>query len=576
MKNKLRDLKLRFFLTNLFKYLGIILISIAMLGVPALYSVRHQVKAQIERATDALFGLSSNSVETLFATIGEIRTYCDTNPDFLIYLLTLSLTGNLFENEAFKNWQNYINNTLLTRPYIHSVCIVKDGSSFVIANDHLYSQRIFGNPDYYRYLTSYPHAIVSSHHLAGFDQMGQDVVTIITPLKYNFILSVNIPLGYFRTILNEATQYTGQLVWLEEPDGIIVAGNSSAEPYIGDSGIELRNKTMSSYYLQDHTLDLSLERLKLVSAMPLRIMMAPGNELERWLKITILFAFVAATLISFYLTIVSTRKINRILHLFEAYQPEDTLNLHSGAFDTYSYILEQVAETYVRESKLKEKIVQHDYELVSSELTALQYQINPHFIFNTLQSIDLEIKANLSQSASKMIGLFSELLRYSIQNPNTLVPVKTEIEMTKQYAELANSRTDGKVRILWDYDEEQYGDARLIRLLFQPMIENVYQHGLWNDGKTTTVRIRLFNKSGYLSISVVDNGPGMDKRSLDNLKSHIAQTGPIDHHIGLANINRRLILKYGQESSLTLHSAPGLGLGIFIRISQKMIPFDSR
>ena len=576
MKRSIKGLRRRFFATNLLKYLAVILLSTLLMGIPALLIVQKQIKRQVEQTTEAVFSLSSNSFENLFNIVSEIRTYCDTNPSFLLYLLQLSMNKQAFENKAFHEWQGYINTTLLTRPYLHSVCIVKADSPFIIANDQLLDKVQFGNETFFQYLTTLPHAILSLQSLTGFDQMRQDVVSIIAPLKYNLTLSVNISHSYFRTLFSEATQYSGQLFWLESVNGTIVAGNPASESYLGANAKQLRDKLGNEYYLQRHSLNMPLQSLYMSSAIPRSIVMAPALYLEKWLLVVIIIAFFSALLISLILTSRSYKKINRILSLFESYELDGQQILaDSKAFDTYTYILEQVAKNYVRESKLKEEITLHNLELVSSELTALQYQINPHFIFNTLQTIDLTIKSGKAAEASRMIGLFSDLLRYSIQNPNHAVTIFQEEEMSKTYVALAKNRIGGKVRVIWDYDEEAYGPLPIIRLLFQPIIENVYQHGMWPDGKMTTLRIRIRAKGEWLFISAVDNGPGMDKPSLDALKVHIHTPGPITSHIGLANINRRLLLRYGADSMLSLHSSPGMGLGIFIRIKQKMIPFDN-
>lgn len=577
MKRSIKGLKRRFFVANLLKYLAVILLSTLLMGVPAIFVVQGQVKRQVEQTTEAVFALSSNSFENLFNIVSEIRTYCDTSPSLLLYLLQLSMNKQAFENKAFYEWQGYINTTLLTRPYLLSVCIVKAGSPFIIANDQLLDKAQFGNEMFFQYLTSFPHDILSYQSLSGFGQMQQDVVSIIAPLKYNLTLSVNISRSYFRTLFNEATQYSGQLFWLESVNDTIVAGNQASESYLGANAKQLKDELENDYYLQRHILNMPLQSLYMCSAIPRSIVMAPALHLGNWLLIVIIIAFFSSLLISLVLTGRSYQKINRILNLFESNELDGQQILGgSKTLDTYTYILEQVAEAYVRESKLKEEITQHNLDLVSSELTALQYQINPHFIFNTLQSIDLAIKAGKDSEASRMIGLFSDLLRYSIQNPNQAVTFLQEEEKSKTYAALAQSRIGGKVRVIWDYDEEKYGSLPILRLLFQPIIENVYQHGMWPDEKTTTLRIRIRARGKWLYISAVDNGPGMDKSSLDALKVHIHTGGPITSHIGLANINRRLLLRYGADSTLSLHSFPGMGLGIFIRIKQKMIPFDNR
>ena len=111
MKRSIKGLKRRFFVANLLKYLAVILLSTLLMGVPAIFVVQGQVKRQVEQTTEAVFALSSNSFENLFNIVSEIRTYCDTSPSLLLYLLQLSMNKQAFENKAFYEWQGYINTT---------------------------------------------------------------------------------------------------------------------------------------------------------------------------------------------------------------------------------------------------------------------------------------------------------------------------------------------------------------------------------------------------------------------------------------------------------------------------------
>ena len=103
-------------------------------------------------------------------------------------------------------------------------------------------------------------------------------------------------------------------------------------------------------------------------------------------------------------------------------------------------------------------------------------------------------------------------------------------------------------------------------MLFQPMIENIYQHGIRSDGAPTPVRIAIEKRDGSLSIDVSDNGPGTDSRMLSTIVSSINQKTPPEHHIGLYNVNQRLSILFGEECMLHLSSVQGSGFSISLSI----------
>ena len=130
------------------------------------------------------------------------------------------------------------------------------------------------------------------------------------------------------------------------------------------------------------------------------------------------------------------------------------------------------------QSNTKIQLSERRYRQVVAELVALQYQINPHFLFNTLQSINFEI-LNITQKpifVNTMIEHLSEILRYSLENPLQMANIGEEIEFTKKYIEIQRYRFDENFDVTWDYDEDIL-NHKTLRLLLQPIIENSINYG---------------------------------------------------------------------------------------------------
>lgn len=213
-------------------------------------------------------------------------------------------------------------------------------------------------------------------------------------------------------------------------------------------------------------------------------------------------------------------------------------------------IKELIQKVYVAELKEKE-----------AKIEALQAQINPHFLFNTLDNINciaqiegVEIIAGLSQSLSKMF-------RYTIQEGISFVALREEMEHVRNYINIINVRFDNKIAYVDEIDPD-IQDYETIRLLLQPIVENAVQHGIArkirNEG-TIVVKGRKFDQ--HIEITVIDDGVGMRqhelqvlKGTLENNEDAISCFKPKSSGIGLKNVQDRLKLFFGKEWGLSVDS----------------------
>lgn len=219
------------------------------------------------------------------------------------------------------------------------------------------------------------------------------------------------------------------------------------------------------------------------------------------------------------------------------------------------------------QSYLKVQLDAKKYSLLTAQLSALQYQLNPHFLFNTLQSIDLEIlKATRHPTnANRMISGLSELLRYSLKAPDLSATVREEIDATNNYIELQNLRSGEPFQVIWSC-ENRLLEYHLPRLLLQPIVENSIIHSSLPDPQKLKIKICFRLLPNGLAITVTDNGLGMDPNRLQTLRKNMAND-PVEtqgRHIGLINISQRIQLAY-KEGSVNVWSKQGLGTVVSIR-----------
>ncbi|HEX7056776.1 MAG TPA: sensor histidine kinase [Bacilli bacterium] len=220
-------------------------------------------------------------------------------------------------------------------------------------------------------------------------------------------------------------------------------------------------------------------------------------------------------------------------------------------------INELITENYKKQLKIKE-----------TEFKALQAQINPHFLYNTLDSINWQARVNGEQQISRMVESLAFLLRSSISLKEPLIPLQQEIAIVRHYITIQQIRFEERLDFAMDIAID-YGDCQIPKLSLQPIVENAIQYGLEQLTTVCNIRISAIRKGDCLIISVEDNGPGMDARLLMQIrKGEVKSKGS---GIGLHNIDERIKLLFGEEYGLEVYSERGVGTKVMLRL-----PFAGR
>lgn len=219
-------------------------------------------------------------------------------------------------------------------------------------------------------------------------------------------------------------------------------------------------------------------------------------------------------------------------------------------------------------SRIQTLVRQRDQEhdaLKRAELQALQSQINPHFLYNTLDSAAWIAKgAGISEIADLMVAL-ARFYRISLSDGLSEIPIEREIEHVKTYLYIEAIRYGDKFSVEYDLDERANGFS-IIKIVIQPLVENALRHGI--RGKAGKGRIRLTTRleENQVLLMVEDDGVGIEPERVERLLSAPASSHDARYGYGLANVNDRLVMRYGAEHGLHIESQPGQGTRIWMRI----------
>ena len=201
----------------------------------------------------------------------------------------------------------------------------------------------------------------------------------------------------------------------------------------------------------------------------------------------------------------------------------------------------------------------HRQLLVEAEYKALQSQINPHFIFNSLNTISFFVREKPDDARELLIAL-ATYFRNSIQTKNELVSIYEEMEYVDAFLQLVKARFDDRLEVKVDIEEGL--DCMVPCLIVQPIVENAVFHGAMTR-KKGLVEIKVYQNGGEVIIAVSDNGHGISKDIIERLMKDTIE----DDSIGLANVHRRLCYIYGKEKGLDIQSRPS-GTTVYINIKK--------
>ena len=206
--------------------------------------------------------------------------------------------------------------------------------------------------------------------------------------------------------------------------------------------------------------------------------------------------------------------------------------------------------------------------LNAMELKVLQAQINPHFLYNTLDLISWAAKRNDMEEVCNIVIKLSRFYRISLSNGSDYISIANEVEHVRLYVQLQNLRFSKNIELATEVDKE-LENYRIMKLLLQPIVENSILHGIANSDKENgiiSLSVKLYN--GMIRIIINDNGIGMDQGTIYRLMTYdeIHSDGQYAGGYGLKNVINRLKLYYDNQARITFESAPGEGTSITIRI----------
>ena len=228
-------------------------------------------------------------------------------------------------------------------------------------------------------------------------------------------------------------------------------------------------------------------------------------------------------------------------------------------YDGFNRLVKEIDQLIhaVSESEKRETVAKYQ---------VLQSQINPHFLYNSLDTIRMMAVLDDKEDIAAALLHLSALFRYHVRNSDQPVMIREELEQVNNYLALQQLRLQEKLEIVCDADPTLLS-CYIPKILLQPILENCFSHGFRDVEHVCRITIGVHADGDALQLSVADNGCGMDNDTLQELLARLREpASPGEHGIGLCNVNERLQLYFGAESRLAIESHPDDGTCISFRI----------
>lgn len=398
------------------------------------------------------------------------------------------------------------------------------------------------------------------------------VISIFQRMKFSKgVIVMNINQKKLMNMINDLINDQNMQMLLFNPEGELLLSSRDSEnaekmlPTILASRVGKWNKIDGKYYLLHKSEELQYG-LGLYSVIPFT---AYWIRFQGFIGIAVSVLLLNLSLVYFFAYITTKRVFRQIDYMIKVFDDaEKGIMIEKSRDilkDEFDIIMNNIIFLFLKSNTMKNQLIERKYKQEIAELAALQHQINPHFLFNAMQTLDLEIRSQHSNSPhlSLMVQNISSILKYALVNPIEQVKLSEELQYLKSYIEVEKYRFGDKFIMYYEIDEA-LKNCFVFRLMLQPLIENSIHHGIRMLEHNGFIKLKIRKDKEEIKIHIIDTGKGLTREKVKQLYARFQDED--SKNIGLTNVNRRLVIRYGERAGIRILSKEGLGTSISFRI----------
>lgn len=303
---------------------------------------------------------------------------------------------------------------------------------------------------------------------------------------------------------------------------------------------------------------------QLVALVPITMLEQDAAKVRLFIILMCLICFVVFSFVGIFISRYFSIRINKFVYVLNAYREGDLHKRMSyRGKDEFSQIATALNDMGENIESLIKEVYLTQLQKKEAELETLQSQINPHFLYNTLSSINRLAKFGQNEKLQQMVLELAKFYRLTLNEGRTMIPVPSEIEQANAYLEIQKIKYGDRMEVMYDIDPDIW-PYETIKLILQPFIENVLKHAWCGD----RIHLRIVGRmeADRILFRIIDDGIGMKQERIEQIfdpKDHV-NTG-----YGVRNVDQRIKLQYGSEYGVTIFSRIGIGTSVQILIPAK-------
>ena len=536
------------------------------------------IREEITLENSYIFDNSVNIIDRTLMEVDTLSSSLASNESTQLY------TINNVSTDSFKTISRLAKTLPIIYRYIDSIYIYSEQTDTVIMDNNSIPLSDLSDTDWinaYRAVTSPKGTIIPRSKNNVYPQL----ITIIKPIyvadekKGAIIMNINAQSIYNSMLYQQYKD--GRLFFLVNADNKIIISSelSYFNTYPDDIGLNTltieSNPKNSVYEINDKNYvvlsgDSTISDYKYISAYPLELYEHKLSTMKLQIIGILLLLMIIIFILAYVASVRSYSPLNEIISFLDNSQPPAD-SIEEEDKNELMYIINSI-QTHINDKTKMAEILEERMKLLrKSQYDMLQTQINPHFLYNTLETINW-MAYNMSNSenpVSKSLINLASFLRNTLTS-GYFVSIENEIKYTNEYVNILALRYGDLFDIEWDIDESILSYT-IIKICLQPIIENAVYHGIKQKNDKGLIKIKGLCDDNNIILIVSDDGVGIEKDALDELNKTLSETSFTNEksHIGLSNVNQRIKIIFGDSYGIHVESTVGVGTDVYVTIPKK-------
>lgn len=536
------------------------------------------IREEITLENSYIFDNSVNIIDRTLMEVDTLSSSLASNESTQLY------TINNVSTDSFKTISRLAKTLPIIYRYIDSIYIYSEPTDTVIMDNNSIPLSDLSDTDWinaYHAVTSPKGTIIPRSKNNVYPQL----ITIIKPIyvadekKGAIIMNINAQSIYNSMLYQQYKD--GRLFFLINADNKIIISSelSYFNTYPDDIGLNTltieSNPKNSVYEINDKNYvvlsgDSTISDYKYISAYPLELYKHKLSTMKLQIIGILLLLMIIIFILAYVASVRSYSPLNEIISFLDNSQPPAD-SIEEEDKNELMYIINSI-QTHINDKTKMAEILEERMKLLrKSQYDMLQTQINPHFLYNTLETINW-MAYNLSNSenpVSKSLINLASFFRNTLTS-GYFVSIENEIKYTKEYVNILALRYGDLFDIEWDIDESILSYT-IIKICLQPIIENAVYHGIKQKNDKGLIKIKGLCDDNNIILIVSDDGVGIEKDALDELNKTLSETSFTNEksHIGLSNVNQRIKIIFGDSYGIHVESTVGVGTDVYVTIPKK-------